>query len=160
MGCSLPGSSVHGIFQARILEWVAISFSRRIFPTQGSNLGLLHCRQMLYHLSHQGSQLTWFGHGLFQNGCLVSCVANTSSLPRDRLQIQTQLNSTSRSFFPFKSVMTPSGCRMLFLRQAWAVNFFGSPAYWERCVWWLPMHQAPQFPGAGLHSASGMWSLQ
>ena len=28
MDCSLPGSSVHGIFQARILEWVAISFSR------------------------------------------------------------------------------------------------------------------------------------
>ena len=28
MGCSLPGSSVHGIFQARILEWVAISFSK------------------------------------------------------------------------------------------------------------------------------------
>ena len=26
--CSLPGSSVHGILQARILEWVAISFSR------------------------------------------------------------------------------------------------------------------------------------
>ena len=30
-----PGSSVHGILQARILEWVAILFSRRIFPTQG-----------------------------------------------------------------------------------------------------------------------------
>ena len=29
MDCSLPGSSVHGIFQARTLEWVAISFSRR-----------------------------------------------------------------------------------------------------------------------------------
>ena len=28
MGCSLPGSSAHGIFQARILEWVAIPFSR------------------------------------------------------------------------------------------------------------------------------------
>ena len=28
MGCSLPGSSVHGIFQARVLEWVAISFSK------------------------------------------------------------------------------------------------------------------------------------
>ena len=28
MGCSPPGSSVHGILQARILEWVAISFSR------------------------------------------------------------------------------------------------------------------------------------
>ena len=52
MDCSLPGSSVHGIFQARVLEWVAISFSRGSFLTQGSNLGLLHCRQMLYHLSH------------------------------------------------------------------------------------------------------------
>ena len=29
MDCSLPGSSIHGIFQARELEWVAISFSRR-----------------------------------------------------------------------------------------------------------------------------------
>ena len=28
MDCSLPGSSVHGILQARLLEWVAISFSR------------------------------------------------------------------------------------------------------------------------------------
>ena len=30
MDCSLPGSSIHGIFQARILEWVAIAFSRDI----------------------------------------------------------------------------------------------------------------------------------
>ena len=27
MDCSLPGSSIHGIFQARVLEWVAIAFS-------------------------------------------------------------------------------------------------------------------------------------
>ena len=31
MGCSLPGSSVHGILQARILEWVAMPFSRGSF---------------------------------------------------------------------------------------------------------------------------------
>ena len=43
MDYSPPGSSVHEIFQARILEWVAISF-----PTQGSNPGVLHCRQILY----------------------------------------------------------------------------------------------------------------
>ena len=54
MDCSLPGSSVHGIFQARVLEWVAFP-SQGIFPTQELNLGLLHCRQTLYHLSHQGS---------------------------------------------------------------------------------------------------------
>ena len=41
MDCSLPGSSVHEIVQARILEWVAISSSRGIFPTQGLNLHLL-----------------------------------------------------------------------------------------------------------------------
>ena len=54
---SLPGSSVHGILQTRILEWVAISFSRRIFPIQGSNPGLLHCRQTLYRLSYKWSFL-------------------------------------------------------------------------------------------------------
>ena len=54
MDCSPPGSSVHGILRARILEWVAISFSRGVFPTQGSNPGLPHCRQILYRLSHQG----------------------------------------------------------------------------------------------------------
>ena len=36
-----PGSSVHGILQARTLEWVAISSSRGIFLTQGLNPGLL-----------------------------------------------------------------------------------------------------------------------
>ena len=30
MDCSLPGSSIHGIFQARVLEWVAISFSDKL----------------------------------------------------------------------------------------------------------------------------------
>ena len=49
MDCSLPGFSVHGILQARILEWVAISLSRGIFPTQGLNPGRLHHRQILYH---------------------------------------------------------------------------------------------------------------
>ena len=30
MDCSLPGSSIHGIFQARVLEWGAIAFSKHI----------------------------------------------------------------------------------------------------------------------------------
>ena len=53
MDCSPLGSSVHGILKARILEWVSIPFSRRS-SWQGSNLGLLHCRWILYHLCHQG----------------------------------------------------------------------------------------------------------
>ena len=47
MDCSLPGSSVHGIPQAWILEWVAMSSSREIFPSQGSNPDHLLCRQSL-----------------------------------------------------------------------------------------------------------------
>ena len=43
-----------GILQARILEWVAMP-SLGFFPTQESSPGLLHCRQILYHLSPQGS---------------------------------------------------------------------------------------------------------
>ena len=45
--CSPLGSSVHGILQARILEWVALPSSKGIFPTQGSNPRLLHCQQIL-----------------------------------------------------------------------------------------------------------------
>ena len=41
MDCSPPGSSLHGILQARILEWVAISFSGGIFSTQGLDHSLL-----------------------------------------------------------------------------------------------------------------------
>ena len=48
-------SSVNGIFQARILEWVASPFSRGSSWSQGLNQGFLHCRQILYCLSHQGS---------------------------------------------------------------------------------------------------------
>ena len=54
MNSSPPGSPAHEILQARILEWVAISYSREIFPTQGLNPHLLCGRQILYHLSHQG----------------------------------------------------------------------------------------------------------
>ena len=47
--------TVHGILQARILDWVAFFILQGIFPTQGSNPGLPHCGQILYQLSHKGS---------------------------------------------------------------------------------------------------------
>ena len=46
---------VQGVLQVRIQEWVAFSLLLKIFPTQESNCGLLHCRQILYQLSYQGS---------------------------------------------------------------------------------------------------------
>ena len=55
MDCSLPGSSVHEISPSKSTGVGCHFLLQGIFPTQGSNPGLLHCRQMLYCLSHQGS---------------------------------------------------------------------------------------------------------
>ena len=49
MGCSPPGSSVQGISQARILEWVAISFFRGSSPSRDGTLVSCIGRQVLYH---------------------------------------------------------------------------------------------------------------
>ena len=48
MDYSPPGSSIHGILEAGILEWIAMPFSRGIFPTQGLNPGILHGGRILY----------------------------------------------------------------------------------------------------------------
>ena len=59
--CSPPGSSVHGISQARILEWVITSFSRGSSPPRDQTWisclagSLLHFRRILYLLRHLGS---------------------------------------------------------------------------------------------------------
>ena len=55
MECSLPGSSVHGNSPGKNTGVDCHAFLQEIFPTQGSNPGIPHCRQILYHLSHQGS---------------------------------------------------------------------------------------------------------
>ena len=57
MDYSPPGFSAHGILQARTLEWVVMP-SSGVLTTQGLNPCFLHCRQILHHLSHQGS-LRW-----------------------------------------------------------------------------------------------------
>ena len=51
--CNPMDYTVHGILQARILGWSSLSLLQGIFPTQGSNPGLPHCRQILYQMSHK-----------------------------------------------------------------------------------------------------------
>ena len=52
---SLPGSSVHGDSPGKNTRVHCHALLQGIFPTQGSNPGIPHCRQILYHLSHEGS---------------------------------------------------------------------------------------------------------
>ena len=53
MDCSLLGSSVHWIFQSRILEWVAISFSRGSSQPRDWTLVFCIAGRHFYHLNHQ-----------------------------------------------------------------------------------------------------------
>ena len=108
--CDPMDYKVHGILQARILEWVAVPFSRGVFPAQGSNLGLLHCRQILYHrttseaLGHNLPKKVKFAklcptlchpldytvHGILQARLLewvIFSFFRGSSQPRDRTQV-------------------------------------------------------------------------
>ena len=59
MDCSLPGSFIHGIFQARVLEWVAISFSRgaswprdqtQVSPIVGRHFAIWATREVLVEI--------------------------------------------------------------------------------------------------------------
>ena len=67
MDCSPPGSSVHGggrISPGRNIGVGCHALLQRIFPTQGSNPGFLHCWRILCHLSQQGSPriLQWVAY--------------------------------------------------------------------------------------------------
>ena len=83
MDCSPPGSSVHGDSPGKNTGVGCHDLLQGIFLTQGLNASLPHCRQILYHLSHQGSPriLEWvaypFSRGSSQsrNQTRVSCFA-------------------------------------------------------------------------------------
>ena len=72
MDCSIPGSSIHGIFQARVLEWVAIAFSIFIFyPMLTGGLKQLswfynEFMPMMYFLQKKKTTLTRY-FSLFKN---------------------------------------------------------------------------------------------
>ena len=88
MDCSLLGSSVHRDSPGKYTGVGCHAFLQGIFPNQGSNPGLLHCRWILYQLSHQGipTILEWiaypFSRDLLDPGIeLESPALQTDSLP-------------------------------------------------------------------------------
>ena len=70
--------------------WSGLPFpSPGIFLTQGSNPGLLHCRQILYHLSHQGSLLIGISFFIFPRACDLQW--GKLGLPSKVVQLCTQV---------------------------------------------------------------------
>ena len=87
--CNPPGSSVHGDSPGKNTRVGCHALLQGIFPTQGWNPGLPHCRQILDHLSHQGSPriLEWVAYTF----------ATGSSRPRNRPR-SPALQADSRFF--------------------------------------------------------------
>ena len=97
MDCNPPGSSVCGESLGKNTGVGCHSLLQGIFPTQGLNLGLLHCRWLLHHLSHQGSPniLEWVAYP-FSRG---------SSQPRN----QTRVSGIIGRLFTISAILWPHG---------------------------------------------------
>ena len=87
MDCSPPGSSVHGDSPGKNTGVGSLSLLQGIFPTQGSNPDLLHCRQILYCLSHKGSPR------------ILECVAYHFSRGSSQPRNQTGISCIAGRFF-------------------------------------------------------------
>ena len=107
---------IHEILQARILKWVALPLSRGIFPTQGLNPGLLHCKWILYQLSQQGSRsiLEWVDYPF----------SSWSSWHRD----WTRVSCVAGRFFPNWAI-----------RKAPSVEVKSKKLLHKYRVWWILM---------------------
>ena len=83
MDCSLPGSSVHGIFQATILEWAAISFSRGSSQPRDQTEVSRIVGRCFYHLSHQGRKISTSALILHQSLSLCGSQQTVGNSSRD-----------------------------------------------------------------------------
>ena len=99
-----------------------------MFPTQGSNIGLLHCRWILYHLSHQGSQRILemvacsFSRGSFwpRNWTGVSCIAHNLITSWDTREDPCKVGIQLNSLEPFLEKNCPFLMALaLFLETNW-----------------------------------------
>ena len=92
MDCSPPGASVHGIIQARMLEWVAFP-PPGVFPTQRLNPCLLHWKWMLYHWATREAP-NYFNSN-YEIKSISMLMKNYGSWKKKKTQIKIQQKPTS-----------------------------------------------------------------
>ena len=108
MACSPLGSSVHGDSPAKNNGVSCHALLEGIFPTQRSNPGLPHCRQILYRLSHKGSPriLEWIAYP-FSSGSSQPREASTqNTISRPETTFYYQKYSSCYTIF-FSNVLLP-----------------------------------------------------
>ena len=140
MDGSLPGFSVHGILQARIVESVGChALLQGIFPTQELNPGLPNCRQILYWLNYQGSKAHGGGISTVSTGCdpagwvllgnwepvFLITIQATLMLPCPMLSAQ----SCPALWFHHREWWGAGGCRL--------TGSFIQRVFWARILEWV-----------------------
>ena len=130
VNCSPSGSSVHGILQARILEWVAMPVSGGIFPTEGLNSSLLcfmHWQAGSLPQHHLGSP-----HETRPGAKNVGDCWNKGSPHRTRLcwlnylhaeWLSKFLKPLCLSFLTCKMVTTTTIPQRIALRMKWVISY-------------------------------------
>ena len=137
LDCSPPGSSVHGDSLGKNTGVGCHALPWGIFPNQGLNPGLLHCRRILYRLSdHQGSPriLEWVAYSFSRGSSWprtrtgVSCIAGRFFTSWATWEALGGWYLASNSYFVliFKHFIakTPSSLRLLFIWFCFIVFLF------------------------------------
>ena len=123
------------ILHVRILEWIVMPSSRALScPTQGSNPGLLHCRQILYCLSHQGSpRMEWVaypfsrGSSQLRNRTGVSCTAGGFSTSWATRKARLMLPGVNNYY---RATRSPGGGNCIPLQYSSLENSMDVGAWW------------------------------
>ena len=115
MDCSLPGSSAHGIFQARVLEWVAVAFSSTYLKSS-------------HFLSAQSWNCGWNGQTCSESPFVLWVTCGWESFPFESESVS--LSVVCNSLWPPWTVALQAPLSMECSRQeSWSVEPFRSPGY-------------------------------
>ena len=133
---SPSGSSVHEIFQVRILEWVAISSSRGVVLTQGSNLSLLHLlpwQAISLPLSYLGSPSAAAAAAKSLQSCPTLCDPIDGSPPGSPVPGILQARTLEWVAISFSNAWS----------EKWKVKVKSLSRIWLLATPWAAAHQAP-----------------
>ena len=135
--CSPPDSSVHGILQVRILEWVAMPFSRgSSWPRDRTHISCVCCicRQVLYHKHHLGSLLLALSTSFMCEK--QKCLWTLPNVPLGQnYRCWEHCSRRIHSYPPtsilssFQSIETFS---LLVIQARWLLPSFSHPQRWSR----------------------------
>ena len=127
MDCSLPGSSIHGIFQARILEWVVISFSREN-DLQMKRVEWSLLREWKLHMVSSVQLLGCVWHPM---DCNTPGFPVHHQLPELAFENVHQVGDAIKASHPLSSILLPSVFTSIKVFSSESVLHIRRPKYWS-----------------------------